>query len=433
MSPKPKSRCEAIREENSARCSPEQNTQTEAFTGRGIVNQKKVTDWATDFDFLDPAWVENPYSIWNELRSKCPIAHSARHMGVYLPTRYAEVREIALDTEHFSSRRPALREGLAPVPPAPPLTTDPPAHQPQKNALLPFFTTEAIARYRSQTQAICRELIGRLAGKNNCDAATDFAQEIPTGVTACMLGISAQLGDLFRKWIHDFFEVGITDQGTLHRTYTEVRTFFAEEIRKRRAAPRDDLISHLIDARIAGQPLSDDDVNSTLRLLLFAGIDTTWSAIGCCLWHLATHEEDRKRLVAEPQLIPTAVEEFLRAYAPVTAAREVVKERQINGCHFKKGETVLLAFPAANRDPERFPDPERVVVDRTPNPHVAFGVGIHRCLGARLATMEMTVALQEWLRCIPEFTLAPDAVVQWTKGPVRGPRQLPLVIGVMRS
>jgi cytochrome P450 len=186
------------------------------------------------------------------------------------------------------------------------------------------------------------------------------------------------------------------------------------------------VISYLINARIDGQPLSDDHISGTLRLLLFAGIDTTWSAVGSCLLHLATHAEDRKRLVAEPNLIPTAVEEFLRAYAPATVAREVAKETEINGCRFKEGEMVLLALPAANRDPEKFQDADRVIVDRTPNPHVAFGVGIHRCVGARLATMEMTVALQEWLRYIPEFTLAPRAVVQWSKGAVRGPRQVPL-------
>ena len=387
-----------------------------------------VKDWATDFDHRDPAWVENPYPIWDALRSKCPIAHTNRYMGVYLPTREADVRAIALDTEHFSSRRPVLRDGRPSVPPSPPLTSDPPAHRPQRNALLPFFTAEAIGRYESLTRAICRELIARLSGKKNCDAASDYAQEIPTRVTAYMLGISSQAGDLFRKWIHDFFEVGITDQETLRKTYGEVRLFFEEDIRKRRAAPGDDLISHLIAARINGQPLSDDHISATLRLVLFAGIDTTWSAIGCCLLHLAAHAEDRKKLVAQPQLIWTAVEEFLRAYSPVTAAREVVKETQINGCHFKEGETVLLAFPAANRDPERFPHADRVVLDRAPNPHVAFGVGIHRCLGARLATMEMTVALQEWLCRIPEFTLAPGAVVEWSKGPVRGPRQIPLVL-----
>src|SRR5882724_6145975 len=147
--------------------------------------------------------------------------------------------------------------------------------------------------------------------------------------------------------------------------------FFDETIARHRAAPRDDLITYLIDARIDGEALSDEHINGTLRLLLFAGIDTTWSAIGSCLWHLAQHPEDRKRLVNEPALMPTAIEEFLRAYAPVTMAREVVKETEINGCPFKPGNMVLLSFPAANRDPKMFPDADRVVLDRQSNRHAA--------------------------------------------------------------
>jgi cytochrome P450 len=118
-------------------------------------------------------------------------------------------------------------------------------------------------------------------GKKHCDAASDYAQEISTRVTAYILGIPAQAGNLFRKWIHDFFEVGITDQETLRKTYGEVRSFFEEEIRRRRAAPGEDLVSHLIKEQINGQPLSDDHISATLRLLLFAGIDTTW-----CHWLL---------------------------------------------------------------------------------------------------------------------------------------------------
>jgi hypothetical protein len=137
--------------------------------------------------------------------------------------------------------------------------------------------------------------------------------------------------------------------------------------------------------------------------------------------------------VAQPELIPTAVEEFLRAYAPAMVGREVIKETQINGCPFKEGEMVLMAFPAANRDPAKFPDADRVLIDRSPNPHAAFGLGIHRCIGAGLATMEMTVALEEWLSNIPEFELAVGGDVQWSKGPIRGPRQLRLAIGSTKS
>ena len=142
------------------------------------------------------------------------------------------------------------------------------------------------------------------------------------------------------------------------------------------------------------------------------------------LVHLATHAEDRRRLVKEPHLMPTAIEEFLRAYAPVTMAREVVKETTIDGCTFKPGEMVLLSFPAANRDPEMFADADKVVIDRKENRHAAFGLGIHRCVGSNLARMEMTVAVEELLKRIPEFGL--NGPVTCSEGTVRGPRQLPI-------
>jgi len=158
-----------------------------------------------------------------------------------------------------------------------------------------------------------------------------------------------------------------------------------------------------------------------------AGIDTTWSGIGSCLWHLAKTPEDRRRLVAEPTLMPSAIEEFLRAYSPVTMAREVAKDAQVNGCTFKEGQMVLLSFPAANRDPEMFPDADKVIIDRKENRHAAFGLGIHRCVGSNLARMEMTVAVEEFLKRIPEFQLAGS--VTWSEGSVRGPRKLPLTFG----
>jgi cytochrome P450 len=387
-----------------------------------------VTDWANDFDPLDPRWIENPYPIWDALRQTCPIAHTKRFMGVYFPVRYQDIRTIAYDTEHFSSRRIIVREERPPMlPPAPPITSDPPAHRGQKTVLLPAFTPDAIARHKPRTQEICRELIKSFSGRNGCDGASEYAQEIPVRVIASMLGISEQAGALFRRWIHEVLELGITDQAALLRATGEMDAFFANEIAKRRAVAGDDLVSYLVSARIDGKALSDEHIIGTLKLLLIAGIDTTWSAIGSCLWHLATHPADRRRLSEEPKLMPTAVEELLRAYAPVTMAREVAKETQINGCHFKEGEMVLLSFPAANRDPEMFRDADRVVIDRPENRHAAFGLGIHRCLGSNLARMEITVALEEWLAKIPDFALAPGRAVKWSEGTVRGPRELPLV------
>ena len=395
-----------------------------------MTSRPPVTDWTSDFDHLDPRWIEDPYPIWDELRSKCPIAHTERFMGVYLPTRYEDVRTIAYDTEHFSSHRVVVRETMPPQSGgAPPITTDPPKHRGAKNVLLPVFTPEAIARHEPRARVICRELIDKLVGKPSCDGAVDYAQEIPVAVIAHMLGVPEEDGDRFRKWIHELLELGITDDKVLARATEEMTAYFQEQAEQRRAAPGDDLISHLINTRIDGNPLSHNHFFGTLRLLLVAGIDTTWSAIGACLWHLATHEADRKRLVAEPDLLPTAVEEFLRAYAPVTMAREISKETRINGTTFKPGEMVLLSFPAANRDPAVFPDPDCVIIDRRENRHAAFGLGIHRCIGSNLARMEIRVALEEWLARIPEFRLAPSGTVKWSEGTVRGPRRLPLVIG----
>ena len=394
-----------------------------------MTERPPVTDWAADFDHLDPRWVEDPYPIWRELRDTCPIAHTQRYMGVYFPTRYEDVRAIAYDTDHFSSRRIIVREQQPPRIPAPPITSDPPRHRADKNLLLPAFTPDAIKRHEPRARAICADLIERFADKSGCDAAVDYAQEIPVRLIAHMLGLPEEEGDRFRKWIHELLVAGITEPAVMMRAIEETSAYFAAEIEKRKTAPGDDLISYLAAARIDGQPLAAEHILGSLRLVLVAGIDTTWSAIGSCIWHLARHPEDRRRLVAEPELIPTAVEEFLRAYAPVTMAREVVKETTINGCPFKHKHMVLLSFPAANRDPAMFPDADRVIIDRTENRHAAFGLGIHRCIGSNLARMEITVALQEWLKRIPEFRLAPNAEVTWSEGTVRGPRKLPLVFG----
>jgi cytochrome P450 len=383
-----------------------------------------VKDWATDFDHLDRNWVNDPFPIWEEMRKRCPIAHTERFMGVYFPSRYEDVRAVAYDTEHFSSRRIIVRETPPPRIPAPPITSDPPEHRPARMVLLPPFTPDAMKKLEPRARALANELIDKFAGRGNADAAVEYAQEIPVRLIAHMLGLPESDGDLYRRWIKMVLEDGITDVSIAVAAAGEMTQYFAGYVQERVKKPGDDLISYLIDVKANGQPLSPENVIGSLRLLLIAGIDTTWSGIGSCIWHLATHAEDRRRLVEEPQLMPTAIEEFLRAYAPVTMAREVVKETAINGCTFKPGQMVLLSFPAANRDPTMFPDADKVVIDRKENRHAAFGLGIHRCVGSNLARMEMTVAVEELLKRIPEFALA--GPVTWSEGTVRGPRQLPI-------
>ena len=388
-----------------------------------------VKDWATDFDHLDPSWIEDPFPIWDELRQKCPIAHTERFKGVYLPTRYEDVRAIAYDPEHFSSRKVIVRESPPPSNNgAPPITSDPPRHRLARMVLLPPFTPQAIDKLVPKARLICNELIDTFIAQGSCDAAIDYAQHIPVKLIAHMLGIPETDGDRFRGWIKAVLEDGITDEAAMMRGFHEIREYFTVHLMQRRKNPGDDLISYLSQQTYPdGRQFTDNHVLGTVQLLLVAGIDTTWSGIGSCLWHLAKTPDDRKRLVQEPTLMPLAIEEFLRAYSPVTMAREVAKEAQLNGCIFKAGEMVLLSFPAANRDPAMFPDADKVVIDRKENRHAAFGLGIHRCVGSNLARMEMTVAVEEFLKRIPEFHLAGQ--VTWSEGSVRGPRKLPLTLG----
>jgi hypothetical protein len=223
--------------------------------------------------------------------------------------------------------------------------------------LLPPFTPKAIEALTPKARAICNELIDAFIDQGRCDAAVDYAQHLPVRIIAHMLGVPDSDGDQFRKWIHDILEVGTTDRYVLEQGFAELTEYFSRHLQARRAEPGDDLISYMLTARYAdGEPFKEKHILGTLRLLLVAGIDTTWSGIGACLWHLARSPQDRRRLAAEPALMPTAIEEFLRAYAPVTMAREVAKETEVGGCTFKEGQMVLLSFPAANRAPEMFPD-----------------------------------------------------------------------------
>src|SRR3954467_3899350 len=328
-----------------------------------------VTDWFHDFDHTDPRWTEDPFPIWDELRAKCPVVHTDRFLGCYLPVTYEAVKQIAHDTEHFSSRRVIVRDVRPEITnTAPPITSDPPDHKPAKQLLLPPFTPDAMKKLEPRVRAICNELIDEFIGDGKCDAAARYTKHVPVRAIAHMLGIPEKDGDLFIKWIHGILELGIKDDNALMQAVREMTGYFIGHLEHRRNNPTDDLISTLMKAKDKdGQPLADEHVLGSLRLLLIAGIDTTWSAIGSSLWHLARIPADRDRLVAEPELMPLAVEELLRAYSPVTMAREVMKETTISGCPVKPGNMVLLSFPAANRDPAMFPDADKVVIDRKEN------------------------------------------------------------------
>lgn len=383
-----------------------------------------------DYDLFGEQFVDDPYSVYAERRPTCPMAHSDEYGGSWLPTTYQHVYDIAHDVERFSSRQisvippPAHREifdeyiqaGL------PPISSDPPVHQWARRLLLPLFAPKVVARYEDGTRELCHRLIDGFIDTGRADVGTDYAQQIPVRVIAAMLGVDESRSDEFVGHVRAMLEQGHADPIAREKSRRALIDFFREQVAHRRANPGDDMISVLVHAEVDGQPVPEPHIVGTCNLILIAGIDTTWSAIGSSLWHLAQRPDHRQRLRDEPELWPSAIEEMLRAYSPVTMARIATEDVDVGGCPVKQGDRVLLPFPAANRDPAMFDQPDEVILDRAANRHIAFGSGIHRCAGSNLARIELRASLQTFLERIPDFELVDPDAVTWSGGQVHGPR-----------
>ena len=275
-----------------------------------------VDDWTTDYDIFDPGYVADPYAIWDQLRDECPIAHTDRWGGSWLPTTYADVSAIAHDIERFSSRH----VGVTPPAPAdeellpaglPPIQADPPVHTWTRRLLLPWFSHRRVEQYEVFTRELCSHLIDSFIDNGRADAAGDYAWQIPVRVIAAVLGVPAEMSDTFTGWVQDVLEFA-HDTERRNRGRSALVNYFIGEIEQRRANLGDDLISELLRSEVDGQPVPDAHILGTAALTLIAGVDTTWSGIGAALWHLAGHPDDRRRLVADPGLMPIAIEELLR-------------------------------------------------------------------------------------------------------------------------
>jgi hypothetical protein len=393
-----------------------------------------VKDWTTDFDILDPEYVVHPEHRWAEQREGCPIAFTERRQRTWLPVRYEDVAAIAHDVDRFSSRDISVISPFENLTgdsfvSAPPITSDPPVHTWARRLLLPAFGPSAVDQMTPITHELACSLIEEHFADGHGDAAADYARHIPVRIIALMLGVPLEDEERFTGWVVRILQEGFQNMDKAMDALGEVMGYFAEKVALRRAVSEgerpDDLLTLLIEADTAGE-MTDEHLIGTCFLLLVAGIDTTWSAIGSSLWHLATHPDDQARLREDPSLMPMAVEEFLRVYSPVTMARYVTEDTEYAGCPMQVGDKILMAFPAGNRDPEMFDRADEFVIDRERNRHFAFGSGIHRCLGSNLARMELRVAIEIFLEKIPTFTLADPDAVTWTGGQVRGPRCVPI-------
>jgi len=396
-----------------------------------------VTDWVNDWDWLDDQWGPNAIDIWNDVREQCPMATTERYGRAFMPVTMEAVSQVANDTENFSSIWVNVGRPDAPRRPAPPITSDPPDHHGHRRLLLPAFNPKNVARLEDKLRTFCRKLIADIVaeaetdGANAIDAVVAYTQHIPVHGICLLTGLPEEDADLFRDWIYRNFQLAPRDNAVRLQVSQEMDAYINTILEDRLANPTDDMLTMIANAEIDGEPVDWDLKLGYVKLLIIAGIDTTWSAIGSGLWHFAQHHDEVQRLVAvddDDPLWLSGSEEVLRFYAPVTMARKVIKETEVAGCPVRPGEQMLLTFPAANHDPEVFEDAHEFQLERARNRHVAFGLGIHRCVGSNLARLELLVGMQEWLRAFPNYTLDPSQETSWANGQVRGPRGLPVLL-----
>jgi len=378
------------------------------------------------FDHYDPEFARDPYPTLAQLRERCPIVHSDDHDGYWMVSSHELVRHVALHPEVFSTQYttvpPQFAFGEIRIPP---LQLEPAEHTRVKQLLTPPFGPARAAALEPSTRAAAVALLDDLVPKGRFDASQNFARLIPTGVIGQLLGIPEEF-DRLTSWVKRMIEHLTDNIDDVMAAGMEMFMFMSDLVEKRRVDPGDDLVSAILASEVDGQRLEPVEVVMSSVIFVLAGIDTAWSTLGCALHYLATHPEDQQRLRGEPELLETAREEFLRAFAPIATARICKEDTEVGGQAIKAGEMVLVSFPSACRDAGEFEAPEEVRLDRLPHRHMAFGTGIHRCLGVNVARMELRVALEEFLRRVPPFRLDGDEgeAVDWTLGQVRGPKQL---------
>jgi cytochrome P450 len=387
-------------------------------------------DPAADFDpneFLDPANSADPQPFWSRLRAIGPVVPGlfgniqvVGRREVEFALQNPQVFSSAMDAVDLGQKRPLI-----------PLQVDPPDHVKYRRLLDPIFAPREMARIEGDVTELVNNLIDSFIARGECEFGAEFSIPLPSAVFLKMMGMPISDLDMFLNMKDGI----IRPQGA---TLEEIRenqrnwagkidSYFASALEEREHERRDDLLSRFLDAEVAGEKLTEDEILGMCFLLLLAGLDTVTDTLECDFAYLARHDEARRAIVANPDLIPSAIEELLRWESPVTAlGRVAAVDTEIGGCPISKGTRVGIALGAANTDGEAIPGAGEVDLARNPNRHLAFGGGVHRCLGSHLARMELRVALREWHRRIPEYHVPAGTELVYTPG-LRQIERLPLV------
>ena len=394
---------------------------------------------------MDPTYKANPYPIYAELRSEAPVYRATLPdgRGVWLVTRYEDVVAVLKDERFVKDWRKAMTpEQLAQIPPIPEamrllsenmLDKDPPDHERLRRLVSKAFTPRLIEHVRPRVQEIADALLDAVEEGGEMDLIDDYAFPLPIIVIAELLGVPAEDRNKFREWSNAAVS-GDTTQEYVEKVLLPHMEAFVGYLRamfeEKRKNPKEDLISALVRAEEAGDKLSEDELLAMVFLLLIAGHETTVNLIGNGTLALLQNPGELQKLKSDPALIKPAVEELLRYDGPVETSTErfAREDVRIGDTVIPKGEMVMVVIAAADHDPERFPKPDELDITRPDNKHLAFGKGIHHCLGAPLARMEGQIALGTLLRRMPNLRLkgSPESLT-WRPGLVlRSPRSLPV-------
>ena len=329
-----------------------------------------------------------------------------RNAGAWVVTRHELIREVYQDAETFSSHRNADFSLLVGENwPLLPLEADPPEHAAWRILLNPIFAPAKMKALEEGIEELAVDLIEGLKTRGGCEFVADFAEIFPVRIFLKLFGLPLEDSTKFVEWEGALLH-SMTMEGR-SKAAGDIVGYLRKVIAERRATPADDLISYVVTAEVNSKPLSDDEAVGVCFLLYSAGLDTVANMLGYIFKHLAEHPDDQQRLRDEPGLIPGAIEEMLRAYPIVVSGRLVTRDMDFHGVHMKKGDLVTLGTMFAGRDAQEFAEPDTVDFDREKVSHISFAAGPHRCVGSHLARRELRIALEEWLRRVPPFRIAP--------------------------